>query len=452
LDGKVRGNVHPAAALATLSLALALLAAPGASAAQTAGEAAVVARVVNAEPEAQEVAAEIRQGEQDDARIAAAVRARLLRQPALQSVTVQVASGVVALGGEVLSDEQRNLAATVARQVEGVGEVDNGIAITSDLAARLAAVMDETQDKLFRLVAAIPLLLVAIAIVVLAWWLGRRVARRRLRWLPGRSDNPFLDGLLRRVAQAIVVVIGLVLALNLLGATALVGAVLGSAGVVGLVLGFAFKDVAENYIAGVLLSLRRPFAPGDHLMIDQFEGKVIAVTARTSLLMTLDGNDLSLPNGLVFRSVVTNFTTNPKRRFDFALAVDPGESLSRARDLALTAMAGVEGMLADPAPSWSADGYALKGIDLRFFGWVDQRRNDVGKVRSEALRAVRGAFARAGVHGPEAVRYRQEDKQVGHEDAVVDTSVNRDIDAQLAAAQRASETDLLTPQSQAPAP
>src|SRR5690606_41878129 len=68
--------------------------------------------------------------------------------------------------------------------------------------------------------------------------------------------------------------------------------------------------------------------PGDRLLVDQYEGKVIAVTARTTLLMTLDGNELSLPNGLVFRSVVTNFTANPKRRFDFSLPVDPGESRS----------------------------------------------------------------------------------------------------------------------------
>src|SRR5690606_5418837 len=259
----------PAVAFAALSLGLALLSAPGPAPAQSAAEVAAIARATERQ-ETGEVAAEVRQEERDDARIDAAVRARLLRQPAVRAVTADVAAGVVVLGGEVLSPEERTLAATLARQVEGVTDVDNGIAITSDLRTRLGAAADEAQDKLFRLVAAIPLLLVAIAIVVLAWWLGRRVARRRLRWLPAHSDNPYLDGLLRRVAQAIVVIVGLVLALNLLGATALVGAVLGSAGVVGLVLGFAFKDVAENYIAGVLLSLRRPFAPGDHLLVDQY--------------------------------------------------------------------------------------------------------------------------------------------------------------------------------------
>jgi small-conductance mechanosensitive channel len=316
------------------------------------------------------------------------------------------------------------------------------------LQARLSVALDGAQDKLVQLLAALPLLVVAIAIVLLAWWLGERVARRRLRWLPAHSQNPYMDGLVRRVAQAIVVLIGLVLALNLLGATALVGAVLGSAGVIGLVLGFAFKDVAENYIAGVLLSLRRPFAPDDHLAIDKYEGKVIALTARATLLMTLDGNQLSLPNALVFRSVVLNYTANPKRRFDFVLPIDPAESLGRARDLALAAIARVDGVLADPAPSWSADGYAAKGIDLRFYGWVDQRSNDVGKVRSEALRAARGAFAHAGVHGPETVRYRPMETPV-REESGGDTSVNRDIDAQLAAAQRASDTDMLVP---APSP
>lgn len=397
-----------------------------------------------AAPDPARIAADLRQDEQRDAGIAAAISARLLRQPALRAVTVAVDSGTATLGGEVLSDEDRTRATTLARQVDGVDEVIDSIVLTSNLRARLQLALDQAQDKLVRLVAAIPLLVVAIAIILLAWWLGRRIGRRKMRWLPAHSDNPYMDGLLRRIAQGIVIMLGLVLALNLLGATALVGAVLGSAGVIGLVLGFALKDVAENYIAGVLLSLRRPFAPDDHLLIDKYEGKVIALTARATLLMTLDGNQVSLPNGLVMRSVVVNYTTNPKRRFDFVLPVDPGESLGRVRDLGLQAMANVQGVLADPAPSWSAEGYVLKGLDLRFLGWIDQRSNDITKVRSEALRAVRGAFAEAGVHGPEAVRYRPT-QAPAPELAGGDTSVNRDIDAQLAAAQRASDDDLLTP-------
>src|SRR3546814_3857998 len=111
-----------------------------------------------------------------------------------------------------------------------------------------------------------------------------------------------MDGLFLRSVRVFVCLIGLLLALNLLGLAALMGAVLGSAGVIGLALGFAFKDIAENYIAGVLLSVRKPFSPGELLAIENYQGKVVALTSRTTILMTLDGNQLQLPNALVFKS------------------------------------------------------------------------------------------------------------------------------------------------------
>src|SRR3546814_6522946 len=107
-----------------------------------------------------------------------------------------------------------------------------------------------------------PLLLVAILIVLVFAWVAGLLSRN-LGMLRLRTDNPYMDGLIRRSVQVVVILIGLLLALNLLGLSALMGAVLGSAGVIGLALGFAFKDIAENYIAGVLLSVRKPFSPGD---------------------------------------------------------------------------------------------------------------------------------------------------------------------------------------------
>ncbi|TAK39859.1 MAG: mechanosensitive ion channel [Lysobacteraceae bacterium] len=413
-----------------------------------------------ASQEARDLAAEVRAGEQSDSRIASAVTARLLRHPRLQQVTVAVNSGIVTLGGEVLADADRDLAGTLAKSVDGVGAVSNQVAISANLPERMRAALAQTQQKLVRLVGAIPLLVVALAIVYLSVLAGKLLARRPMAWLRRRQRNPFLEGLVRRLVQSVVVVLGLVLALNLLGATALVGAVLGSAGVIGLVVGFAFKDIAENYMAGILLSLRRPFAPDDHLVVDKYEGKVIALTSRATLLMTLDGNQLSLPNALVFKSVVLNYTANPRRRFDFVLPIDPSESAHHASEAGLAAIAQVDGVLLDPAPSSSVDGYNAKGLDLRFFGWIDQRRNDLGKTRSEALRAVRGAFAKAGVHGPETVRYLREESREPLPLPVPgpppepsgDTSVNRDIDEQLAAAQRAHDDENLASPETDPKP
>jgi small conductance mechanosensitive channel len=404
-----------------------------------------------ATPDARQVAADIRAGARADSHLASAVAALLLRQPEFAAVTVEVHAGIVTLGGTVPEEADRTRVATLAKSVKGVTDVVNSVQLDANISRRLDSALDQVKEKLIHIVAAAPLLVIAFAIVLLAMWLGRLIASRPAHWLGARSQNPYLAGLVARIVQTIVVLLGILLALNLLGATALVGAVLGSAGVVGLVLGFAFKDIAENYVSGVLLSLRRPFAPGDHLLIDKYEGKVVALTSRATLLMTMDGNHLSLPNSLVFKSVVLNFSVNPKRRFEFSLQIDSGQSVRAAQQLAMAEISKVDGVLADPRPSWVADGFTGGGVTLKFYGWIDQRASDINKVRSEALRAVRSAFAKAGIEAPRSIQYVITSTQAvppvtgttltaaSEPEGGGDTSVNRDIDPQLAEAQQATD-------------
>lgn len=312
--------------------------------------------------------------------------------------------------------------------------------------------LHKARDALILLVARSPLLLVAAGIVVLAGWVGGLVSRR-LHWLKLHTRNPYLNGLIRTVVRTVIMLAGVAFALDLLGWSKAVGAILGSAGLVGLVIGFAFKDIAENYIAGLLLGLRRPFTPGDHVRIDSHEGKVVALTSRATILMTLDGNELRLPNSLVFKAVVLNFSSNPKRRFDFQVVIDTSQSIRVAHGLALEQIAGVEGVLADPGPSWSVQEYGPAGIVLRFFGWVDQRQSDLGKVRSEAIRRVKAEFARTGISLPQTVQHVVLARPAVPGDAgpgpapepvnngPADTSVNRDIDAQLEEARQQVHAD-----------
>ncbi len=378
---------------------------------------------------------------------------RLRAVDALHDVTASVSGEIAGLDGKVVGADDRKLAEQIAAQSPGVARDDNRIQVSATLGDRFDAARLAVTDKLLRLLAATPLLLLAVAIVLLAAWLGR-VVSSRMQWLRRfRSPNPYMDGLIRGIVSSLILLAGILVALDLLGATSLVGAVLGSAGVVGLVLGFAFKDIAENYIAGILLSLRRPFAPGDHVQIENREGKVVALTSRSTLLMTLDGNQLSLPNALVFKAVILNYSHNPRRRFDFSVTIDAGESIRQAQTLAIAEIGKVEGVLDDPHPSWLVHEYTPGGIVLRFFGWVDQRDSDLGKVRSEAIRVVKAGYARAAIEGPRSTSHvmlhrepvvpESNKAEPGHDRSQSDTSVNRDIDQQLAAAQDASEDDNL---------
>ena len=381
-----------------------------------------------------------------DASAGRQLQTRLGSDEDLKGVTARVDDGVAELDGTVLQPTHKAEAAEIATETPGVSTVVNNVEVDDSLRSHFNAAYRQMTTKLVTIAARGPLLLVAVLIVILAAWIGALLSRN-LRILRLRTDNPYMDGLIRRSVRIIVTLLGVVMALNMLGLSAMVGAVLGSAGVVGLALGFAFKDIAENYIAGVLLSVRKPFSPGEQIRVDSYEGKVVALTSRATILMTLDGNQLQLPNALVFKSVLLNYSQNPKRRFDFKVTIDAAHSIRQAQTLALEAFSRIDGVLDDPAPSWTLVQNTPAGIELQFFGWVDQHHSDLGKVRSESIRLVKAAYAHAGIQSPRTVYHivtsreeKQPDADTGMVEPVhgadVDTSVNRDLDDQLAEAQR----------------
>ncbi len=257
-------------------------------------------------------------------------------------------------------------------------------------------------EELYTLLARLPLFAAALAIVWVCWILGG--------WLAHRFDfhrvaghNPFLQDLLRTTLRATVVLVGVLVALEIMQATAIVGAVLGTAGVLGVAIGFAFKDILENYLAGILMSLRQPFRPHDYVDIDGNEGVVIALNSRATVLMTLDGNHLRLPNALVFRSVILNYTRNPNRRFQFGVGIGVQEDLVLAQKLGTDELTAIPGVLADPPPRALIVGLGDSNVQMRYFGWVDQNAHDFLAVQSEAIRRVKLKLESVGMDMPEPI-------------------------------------------------
>lgn len=385
------------------------------------------------------------------------VEAGLDQQPALRKVEADVSSGVATLSGEVATQPDRKQAGDIAADTPGIKQVDNNTELDPDLSVRFPAVVAEARARFEKLIASLPLLLVAILIVMASVWLGGFLGRHLHIVSQISKLNPYMEGLLRGVVRGLVILGGVLMALDLLGATTLVGALLGSAGVVGLVLGFAFKDIAENYIAGILLSIRRPFNPGDMVRIDSHEGRVVALTSRATQLMTPDGNHLLLPNALVFKSVMLNYTRNPNRRFDFTTNVATGRSWNKAMDIGIQTLRGIDGVLADPAPTALIQDLANDAATLRFAGWIDQHHNDLAKTRSEAMRLVRRALREAGLTPPDGVQriqltrdsHDQPEASVSQESgAHRDMSVDRTLDKQMA--HLSEDSDMLQPPSETP--
>jgi small conductance mechanosensitive channel len=318
----------------------------------------------------------------------------------LDKVTIDISGGVVRLGGEVGDDFKRQLAGKIAADAPGVIHVDNQLVMDTELTVRMAPMLIVLEDKSRQLVRALPLFLAAALIVFVFWWTGGWLVRRKL-FVNKAARQPFLGVLLRQAVRLVALLIGLLLALDLLNATALLGALLGTAGIVGIALGFAFRDVAENYIAGVLLSLRQPFLPNDHVIIDGREGRVAGLNSRATILLTPDGNHLRMPNAQVFKGVILNYTRNPTRRFSFTLGVSNDADLDKVSRLGREVLTAMPDVLDDPAPTVLVADAGDSSMTMQFNGWMDQRSTGFGKVRSEAIRLVKSAFDQAGIEMPD---------------------------------------------------
>lgn len=225
-----------------------------------------------------------------DARIARRIRGIFSELPSLAHVTVKVQQGVVTLGGAVENSADKTKAEGIAGRVSGVVTVENKIVRDTSVGSGVAG-LKKVSDKFAGIMGVLPLLGAALLVALLIGAIGYFIAGLRGLWLR-LARNPFLAELIASAIRFAFVLGGIIIALDMLGAGALLGAVLGGAGVLGLALGFAMRDTIENYVSSLMLSLRQPFRANDKVKIDDCEGRVVSLTTRATILMTDDGNQL----------------------------------------------------------------------------------------------------------------------------------------------------------------
>ena len=335
-----------------------------------------------------------------------AITARLLAITSaisgMEKITANTESGVLTLSGEVANAQLKGEALAIARRLDGVVYVQDMLQEQLAVRSRLAPAAEKFEQMLTKAVQMLPLLVLALLAVLCFSWLGGWLARHST-WLRRFGLTELASNLGVRFIRVLVTGIGVLIALELLDATALVSAALGVAGVIGIALGFAFRNIVENYLAGVLLSTRNPFAIGDQIQVGDFTGSVVRLTSRDTVLMTYDGNHLRIPNSDIITLAMTNFSRNPLRRFQFDVGGSVTLDLVQVRQLGIATLTNMPGILADPPPRCLINELGDSAVALKFFGWIDQRNTDFLKARSEAIRLVKLAFDDAGIEMPEPI-------------------------------------------------
>ncbi|GKY87029.1 mechanosensitive ion channel family protein [Sinisalibacter aestuarii] len=337
---------------------------------------------------------------ESDAAIATRIRDIIHELDGYEDVTVAVKAGIVTLRGTTLDAGLVEKLDTLVERVDGVVAIENEVTLSTSVADRLSPVWKRLVSRAQATVAFLPLIAVAAVAFGLVVWLGFFIGNRTQPW-ERLAPNAFIADIYRTVVKLAALVAGIVVALDILGATALLSTILGAAGIVGLAIGFAVRDTVENFIASILLSIRQPFRPNDAIEINGDEGKVIRLTSRATILLSWDGNHIRIPNSTVFKSRILNYSRNPERRFKFDIGVAYGTDLAAAKVLAEDTVGALPFVLESPAVnSWTT---TLNGSDIGMIvvGWIDQRETDLQAARSEAIRQVLIAFDRAGIEMPE---------------------------------------------------
>ena len=318
--------------------------------------------------------------------------------------SVRVEEGIVTLRGTADTADRRRLIGDLARSVRDVAVVINAMEVAPPDPLDLTRITATLRAWLTDAVEAVPYLLFALVVLALTFFaagLARRLARK---FFGPRIENPLLETVAVRAVAVLVAVVGVYLVLSVCGLTGLAAGVLGGAGLGGLVIGFAFRNIAENFLASVLLSMSQPFRAGDVVEIAGELGVVQKVTTRGTWLMSLDGNHIQIPNGTVYTSVIRNLTANPNVRLDFLVGVDYEDGVAAAQGVILEALRSHPAVLADPEPLVLLDELGASTVNLRVYFWCDGVANSGPKVRSSVIRRVKRAVEDAGLTMPDEAR------------------------------------------------
>lgn len=227
-------------------------------------------------------------------------------------------------------------------------------------------------------------------VLFVAFLLGIGVPALIRRLTRGDDDgDPRGVAVLGRLIRILLVTVALIYALAQLGVR--ITPLLTAAGIGGVALAFAVKTIFENFLAGILLLLRRPFRPGDEVASGELEGTVEVVNLRAVVLRTYDGQRVYIPNGQVLGEPIINRTAFPVRRSELIVGIDYDADAERAARLLTEALRAEDGVLSNPAPEVFVSELSASSVDLCAYFWHPSTMHEACKARHRAAIVLKAA-------------------------------------------------------------
>lgn len=323
---------------------------------------------------------------------------------AFTGARVEAEHGVVFLTGVATDTSRKEWASEVARRIEGVVAVVNDLELREppyfDLGPARRSALQFARDT----ARALPMFLVGLGVILLGAGASRAVARVVERIFAPRLSSEIVRASVRRGLALVVFAFSVYFGLEVAGLTGLAATVVGGTGLIGLALGFAFRDIAENFLSGLLLSVQRPFRIGDTIEVDGYLGIVQKVSSHGTTLLDFDGNAIELSNTTAYKGTVRNYTRNPKTRIELAVGVGYEMPARAAQEIVLAEIRASDVVLDDPEPIALVTELGNSSVVITVYFWIDGTRHSLLRVRSRMLRRVLEALEAAGAPMPDEAR------------------------------------------------
>lgn len=242
----------------------------------------------------------------------------------------------------------------------------------------------------------LPNIIVAVVLVAIFIIIGVVVARGVRKWA-AHSDRGNLGDVLGSFLKWVVILLGILLGLTIVIPSLRPGDLIAGLGIGSVAIGFAFKDILQNWLAGLLLLVGRPFRPGDQIVVNGYEGTVKRIETRATILTTYDGRDAIIPNADVYSTAVTVNTAHKTRRSDYDVGIGYGDDIQHAREVILGCFSELDMVEEKPAPEVLVWDLAPSTVNLRVRWWTDSHRTDVVHVKAVLLERIKYALDKAGI-------------------------------------------------------
>ena len=267
--------------------------------------------------------------------------------------------------------------------------------------AEISTAWDKIQTMINGLIALLPNILLGLIVFIFFLFIASRIKAIVKRLTRNRRSARNLGLVLGRLAQGLTILIGLFIALSIVIPTFQAGDLIQLLGISGVAIGFAFRDILQNFLAGILILLTEPFQIDDQIVFKGFEGTVENIETRATTIRTYDGRRIVIPNSELFTNSVTVNTAFDNRRLEYDVGIGYNDDIDRAKQLMLDAMHSVDEVLTDPAPDVLVMELAESTVNIRVRWWVHPpRRADNLISRDKVITAIKKTLVANGIDLP----------------------------------------------------